>query len=115
MCYQFEDLTVNSLYWTWFIDGVAEYNTLLQTGLTIDQAYTYQSFVRALDALIASYALNHDNVYELNHITAQNDLEKFFAIFDCTTEAEKQEIVEMMVAYALYLDTNCPISSFLFE
>ena len=106
MCYQFEDLTVNSLYWTWLIDGVAEYNTLLQTGLTIDQAYTYQSFVRALDALIASYALNHDNVYELNHVTAQNDLEKFFAIFDCTTEAEKQEIVEMMVAYALYLDTS---------
>lgn len=32
MCYQFENLTVNSLYWTWLIDGVAEYNTLLQTG-----------------------------------------------------------------------------------
>lgn len=106
MCYQFEDLTINSLYWTWFIDGVAEHNTLLQTGLTIDQAYIYQSFVNALDALIASYALNNDNVYELNYITAQNDLEKFFAIFGCTTEAEKQEVLEMMVAYTLYLDTN---------
>lgn len=116
MCYQFKNMQANYLYWVWFIEAAAQNNVLLQLNTTPEQSSSYESFVNALNSIISTYAFNNKNVYELQHTTAQKDIDKLYDVLNCETQAEKDELLKMMVSYTLYIDsTDIILSSHFYE
>ena len=106
MNYAFKDKKQNALYWEWYVEGAAEAGTVLEHNIPVDKAMVYVSYVRSLFSIISTYAFCEENVYTLTQLTTQRDMNKFFELFGCTTEADKKEIMEMMVAYELTLNSN---------
>lgn len=90
----YNSLEVNPLSWYWLLEGSAEMNM----SQYLDVRYsTYKNMIGYIHSLNIVSNLNIDNEYvQIEKICFQKDLEKFFEIFDVTTEEEKKELIKMM-------------------
>jgi len=104
-CYQFKNIKLNSLYWTWFVEASAQSRTLKQKNLSPNDALVYDSGVLALDSLNATSAFVKDENLDLGSLMVKNDLNELFNYFGCSTEMEKKEILKLMIANNLVLET----------
>lgn len=105
MCYEFKNLELNSLYWVWFVEAAAQSNTLNQKDIAVSDAIVYDTNVSSLNTINSTSVFLKDNVNELANLTAQGDLDEFFNYFSCKNDEEKIEIMNMMIAHNLVLDS----------
>ena len=102
--YKWEDLTVNPLYWSWYIEGAAEKLKLEAYGQGAEVTH-YDERVRALESIMLATILNEDyGIATAEKLSLQRDLDRFFTLLNCRTEEDKKEIVKMM--YALEINFN---------
>lgn len=106
IAYSWDDLNVNPLLYTWYTESSAEYLKYYQYGEGAENS-TYENQVKALEALTFTTILK-DGVDEttLAKVSLQPDLNELFNIFNCQTDQDKIEILNMM--YALEICLNQP-------
>ena len=71
--------------------------------LNDDGILLYENALRGLNAIKSSYILSGDAL-ELEHLSFQNDINKVYDYFNCETEEDKMEILNMLNAYNLTKD-----------
>lgn len=91
---KFKDLPVNSIYHNWLIEASAEN---LACAIFDSEPTTYKYKIGYLNSLTFTRILKDDfNVYDVERLTQQQDINKVFKVFDCETEEEKIEFLNMM-------------------
>jgi len=116
ICYKFKDVAINSLFWTWYVEGAAQIGSLTQNNIPTADSFVYCDNVYFINSLNNALALNSNDVYAITHVTSSNDLNDFLELFDCQTEEEKREILNLMVTINLYMDSyDTTISDGFFE
>jgi len=92
--YKFDDLEVNPFFWRWFYEGAAEKLVLNCTGYV---PIVYEFYINYINSLTLSVMLDDDvALFDAEQSTLSNALEPLFALFDCQTAEEQQEILAMM-------------------
>lgn len=99
--YVWDDLDVNALGFSWFSEGSAERLMLAENEVPSD-LIAYQENVKSIDSLTLATIIR-DDVDELTipRLSLQPDLNRLFTIFNCQTEQEKEEIINMMFAFEI--------------
>lgn len=98
--YRFNNSKVNSLNWTWFSEGTAE--SIMMEKTNSSKALTYDNLIRIIETIKTSTVLNpNNNISKFEYISLDNDLSNLFEYFNCNTDSEKQEILNMMFSYEL--------------
>ena len=96
--YQWEDLEINSLYWTWFIEASAE---RLAAAFYGSEPSTYKSMIGYLDSLTMPALLRGKRPIEVPRLSQQPHLETVFVFFDCQSEEEQWELLNLLYAVEL--------------
>lgn len=106
IAYAWNDLAVNPLLYTWYTESSAEYLKYYQYGEGAETS-AYENQVKALEALTFTTILK-DGTDEttLAKVSLQPDLNELFTIFNCQTNQDKMEVLNMM--YALEICLNQP-------
>lgn len=103
-CVEFNDIDINSLYWTWLIEGSAEN---LAVNLYNCEPSTYRNKISYINSLKLSQITNNDfNLYDIEYLTEQENLDEVFKKFDLETDDEKIEFIHMM--YSLEIMHQSP-------
>lgn len=103
-CKKFNDLTVNSLYHVWLIEGSAE---SLAVRLYNCEPLTYKNKVSYINSLKFTQLLKDDfNLYDIERLTQQNSLDQVFETFNCKSDTEKVELLNML--YSLEVIQESP-------
>lgn len=104
ICYSYNDLDINSLYWQWFAEGSAEKLTLKSIE---DLPFNYQDHVKALESLTLAKIINKNcNIGDIEKISLQKNLNKLFEYFNATTDKQRKEIIKMMFSYDIIFSNN---------
>lgn len=104
ICYSYNDLDINSLYWQWFAEGSAEKLTLKNIE---DLPFNYRDHVKALESLTLAKIVNKNcNIGDIEKISLQKDLNKLFEYFNAATDKQKEEIIKMMFSYDIIFSNN---------
>lgn len=110
--YKWESLEVNSLFWDWYYEGSAE---SLNISDYRKQSLTYSNEIKCLETLKVATLLDSDNdVYSLEQISLQSDLEKIMNYFNCVDMYDKEEIVKMFYAINIICRSDYDSSSYAF-
>ena len=96
--YQWEDLEINSLYWTWFIEASAE---RLAAAFYGSEPSTYKSMIGYLDSLTMPALLRDKQPLDVPRLSQQPYLETVFSFFDCQSEEEQWELLKLLYAIEL--------------
>ena len=95
ICVYWDDFTLNTADWTWMVEGAAERNMCKLTG---GDAVTYQYKMDYLCSLTLSVLLRPEvQADTLDLLCFYEDPELFFTAFGAVDEAEREELIEMMV------------------
>ena len=104
MSYSYSNLSVNPLYWQWYVEGSAEKLTLKEIG---DAPYSYRDQVKGLESLTLATIADRDNeITDIEDLSLQKDLNKLFEYFNATTDKQKEEIIKMMFSYDIIFSNN---------
>lgn len=91
--YKFNNLEINSLFYNWFYEGSAE---KLSNNYTGDTPLVYNYYINYINSLNLSTMLGNTNVDAAQKTTLDQDLDSLFKMFNCTTNEEEKEILNMM-------------------
>lgn len=92
--YKSENLSINPLYFQWFLEGSAE---KLSNNYTKDNPLVYNYYISYINSLSLSTILKSNNyVNQIEETTLNRTLSSLFDAFDCKTEKDKKEIIKMM-------------------
>jgi len=90
----FDNLNVNSLDWSWYIEGSAE-NAM--SNYTQHEPTTYKYLISYLKSLnLATILDDNVSVHDLDNVNFDKDIQKFYEIFGCENEEDKKEVIRMM-------------------
>lgn len=104
MSYSYNNLSVNPLYWQWYVEGSAEKLTLKEID---DAPFSYRDQVKGLESLTLATITDKDNeVTDIEDLSLQKDLNKLFEYFNATTEKQKEEVIKMMFSYDIIFNDN---------
>lgn len=104
MSYSYNNLSVNPLYWQWYVEGSAEKLTLNKID---DSPFSYKDQVKGLESLTLATIADKDNdVADIEKLSLQKDLNKLFEYFNATTDNQKEEIIKMMFSYDIIFSNN---------
>jgi len=98
-CVSWEDQSVNSLDFNWFVEASAE---KLATSLLEMEPITYKKLIGYLDTLTFLNILRGNAPKETPGLTQQSSLDRIFQLFGCETESERLELLEMLYAIELF-------------
>ncbi len=94
--YKWVDFDVNPLDFNWFYEASAE---KCRVNLTKSEPLVYQNMINYLESLSFSTILNDKvSVNQTENLNLQKNLDKLFEQFNCKTEKEKIEIINMMMS-----------------
>lgn len=94
--YKWEDFDVNPLDFNWLYEASAE---KCQVNLTNGEPLVYQNMINYLESLNISTILNTNvNVKQTENLNLQKNLDKLFEQFNCETEKQKIELINMMMS-----------------
>lgn len=112
IAYAWDDLAVNPLLYTWYTESSAEYLKNHQYGEGAETS-AYENQVKALEALTLATVLK-DGVDEttLAKVSLQSDLNELFAVFNCQTDKDKVEVLNMMYAFEICLNQPSEFTKF---
>lgn len=102
--YKFNDVDVNSLYWSWFYEGTAEYLTLNLNNKKTSNVY--QDIIKSIDSIKISTILNNNDVDDFENLSLSTDLNDLFRYFNCQTNNDKIEVLNLMYALELKYNLN---------
>lgn len=95
ICIYWEDFTLNFADWGWFFEGSAERNMCNLTG---KDAITYQYKMDYLCSFTLSVLLRDGVAADtMETLCFQSDPEQLFAAFGCENEAQREELLNMMI------------------
>jgi len=102
--YVWNDLEVNPLEYQWLIEASAEKIMQHETSDKLGKVM-YEDMIKDLDSLTLSCIFN-DDIDELTipKVTLQSNLDKLFEIFNCKTNDEKEEIINMLYTFEIVDD-----------
>lgn len=110
ICYKFSDAEVNSLYWSWFYEGCAEYLTSNLNNKKTSNVY--QDLIKSIDSIKISTILGNKRVDEFENISLSKDLNDLFKYFNCQTKEDKKEVLDLMYAFELKYNLNFSCKDF---
>lgn len=94
ICYKYDDLKVNPLYWSWFLEAAAEKEMGKILG---EDTHTYSAPIGYYDSLILCSILNENvSVSDVESLSFEKKADSLFKAFNATTNEEKMEIIKMM-------------------
>lgn len=93
--YSWEELPVNALYTSWFVEASAE---RLAAYFYETEPETYAAMISYLDSLTVLSALTGVEPIEVPRLSQQGTLERVFDLFGRETEAEKLEFLNLLYA-----------------
>ena len=94
ICYKYDDLKVNPLYWSWFLEAAAEKEMGKILG---EDTHTYSAPIGYYDSLILCSILNENvSVGDVESLSFEKKADSLFKAFNATTNEEKMEIIKMM-------------------
>ncbi len=94
--YKWDDFDVNPLDFKWLYEASAE---KCQVNLTKDKPLVYQNMINYLESLSFSTILdNNVTVKQTENLSLQKNLDKLFEQFNCKTEKQKIELINMMMS-----------------
>lgn len=93
--YSWEELPVNALYTSWFVEASAE---KLTAYFYDTEPETYFAMISYLDSLTVLSALTGVEPIEVPRLSQQGTLEAVFDLFDRETEAEQREFLNLLYA-----------------
>lgn len=94
-CYSWDDLPVNALYTSWFVEASAE---RLAANFCDTEPATYASMLSYLDSLTVLAALTGTEPIAVPRLSQQGTLEAVFDLFGRETEEEKLEFLNVLYA-----------------
>ena len=98
--YRFKDSKVNSLNWTWFSEGSAE--SIMMSKNQTTKALTYENLIRIIEIVKTATILNPDNnESSFEYLSLNSSLNDLFKYFDCESDKEKIEILNLMFSCEL--------------
>lgn len=100
--YNWADMAVNSLYFTWFTEASAE---RLSAAFYDTQPTTYASMISYLDSLTLPTLLRGSQPLDTPRLSQQSTLEAVFEHFGCETEEERFELLNMLYGIELIQTT----------
>lgn len=102
--FESDNVTVNGLSSVWLNEAVAEKKGSEITG---EEVSTYLPQIGYLYAMEASTIFDQDNSKDcICDLTYTNNLDELYRVFNCQTEEEKKEILDMM--YSITIQQNGP-------
>lgn len=95
MCKSWDSLPFNPLWWQWSYESAAETAMCNQTG---DSPLVYKSMIGYANSLILATYFNSNNIdsEELPYFHFQDDPQKLYDLFGCSSLSDKIEIIKMM-------------------
>lgn len=113
IAYSWNDLKVNPLLYTWYVESSAEYLKNYQYGEGIERTANYENQVKSLESVTLATLLK-DGVTETTfaQLSLQSDLNKLFEHFNCRTDADKLEVLQMMYSLEVCLNQPTEFSKF---
>lgn len=102
-CYSWDELPVNALYNSWFVEASAE---RLAAYFCDTEPTTYASMISYLDSLTVLAALTGAEPIAVPRLSQQGTLEAVFELFGRETEAEKLEFLNLL--YAIQVVQQAP-------
>ena len=94
ICYKYDDLKVNPLYWSWFLEAAAEKEMGKILG---EDTHTYSAPIGYYDSLILCSILNENvSVSDVESLSFEKKADSLFKAFNATTNEAKMEIIKMM-------------------
>ena len=94
ICYKYDDLKVNPLYWSWFLEAAAEKEMGKILG---EDTHTYSAPIGYYDSLILCSILNENvSVGDVESLSFEKKVDSLFKALNATTNEEKMEIIKMM-------------------
>lgn len=110
VCYNFEDVKVNSLDWNWYFEASAEKKVINQNNQS--NPLSYESAIKSLETIKVATILDDDNnINSLENINDQSDLNKLYNYFNCKNKDDIKEIINMFYSYNIILNNNSASSS----
>lgn len=111
IAYSWDDLRVNPLLYTWYVEGSAEYLKNYQFGY--ERTNNYENQVKSVEALALATILKEGvNETTLAQLSLQPDLNKLFGQFNCKTDADRLEVLQMMYSFEIFLNQPSEYSNF---
>ena len=94
ICYKNPTISTNTLWWQWFYEASAEKCMMNQTG---DKNLVYPNMISYLESLSLATILDQDNqVNDTENLCLYGDFDSFFKMFDCKTDLDQKELINMM-------------------
>lgn len=101
-CYSWEELPVNALYTSWFVEASAE---RLAAYFYDTEPATYATMISYLDSLTVLAALTGVEPIEVPRLSQQGTLEAVFDLFERRTEEEQMEFLNLLYAVQVIQQT----------
>lgn len=99
-----DDFNLNTADFKWLAEGSAE---KLTTSITNAENVTYTNYINYLNTLtLSTLLINDTKVDALETICLYDDPERVFEVFGCKTQAERDEILKMMITMNVFQDPN---------
>lgn len=113
IAYSWDNLKVNPLMYTWYVEASAEYLKNYQYGAGNEKTNNYENQVKSLESLTLATLLK-DGVTETTvaQISLQPDLNKLFTLFNCQNDKDKLEVLQMMYSFEIFLNQPTEYSKF---
>jgi len=93
-CYNFENLEINSLDYTWFYEASAEKNMMNYTN---HDPLVYKNMIGYLESLsLVNLCKSDYKVNDTENLSFKRSLDDLFNYFGATTQKEKREILNLM-------------------
>lgn len=100
--YKFNDVEVNSLFWVWYYEAAAQ--SLISDP---SQGDIYKALMQSMDCIkLPTVLLAKNEVDSFEKISLSKDLNDLFLYFNCKTEKEKIEILNLMYSYNIKYNLN---------
>lgn len=108
VCYEFDGLKNNPLYWSWLLEAWAE---LQMADILDDKTNTYSTQISYCKSLVLISTLNGTvSVEDFNNIAYSKDIQKIFEAFDAKSKNEQFEIIKML--YSIEIMQSSPSDFF---
>lgn len=104
--FEWSDLKVNPLANQWFVEGAAE-RIMNEYNEVSDDLVAYPNNVKSMDSITLSALIRPDvDSLTIPRLTMQQDFDKLFDLFNCQTDEEKQEVVNMLFSFEIIYNGN---------
>ncbi len=99
--YEWEDLAVNPLAYQWYVEGSAEKLMNVYNNVSGENV-VYPENIKTIDSLTLTTIMRDDcDELTIPRLSLQHNLEEFFKVFNCQSDEDKEEVIDMMYSFEI--------------